>query len=97
MILRRNIKLPLLPLKQTNQCDQIGKFLKLFVTKFRTKVAQILGNFWAILKKHPVLFHTAEPTFKATFFKKIGLLFIVKSGHTERNRCSQNILLLSEW
>ena len=28
-----------------NQCDQIGRFLKLLATKFLSKEAQIIGNF----------------------------------------------------
>ena len=35
-----------------NQCDQIGRFLKLLVANCLTKVAQIFGNFLGYCKKH---------------------------------------------
>ena len=34
----------------TLQCDQIGRFFKVVADKICKKVAQMMGNFWAILK-----------------------------------------------
>ena len=45
-----------LSLKQTqfyyqyDQCDQIGRFFKVLGDKYLSKVAQMFGDFWGILK-----------------------------------------------
>ena len=63
------------------QCDQIVLFLPGLRDKFVTKLTQIFGNFWVILK-------TSFSKLKllwlllGNFFKKIGLLLLPKSGHT---------------
>ena len=57
------------------QCDRIGRFFKDFlVTSVLTKVALILGA--SIVNKK------AFVTSFCTAFGKIGLLFILTSGHT---------------
>ena len=32
------------------QCDQIGQFLEFLVTNFISKVAQMFGDFWVVVK-----------------------------------------------
>ena len=47
----------------SNQCDQIGLFLKNLGNRFSTKVAQLLGEFWSTLKLSTVEVKTALATF----------------------------------
>ena len=73
-----------------SQCDQIGRFLKVFGNKISSKRSpndwQIFGLFWktSYEKMHWLLF--------AHLLEKIGLLFTPTSGHTGRRRsCYKNL------
>ena len=59
---------------------RLGDFRKFLATTLLATEAQMIGNFWAILKTS-LLCKTALTTFWATF-GKIRLLFTPKSGHT---------------
>ena len=60
------------------QCDQIGRFFRMILAiNFRTKVAQLFGDFWCNFKKHH--FRIKLPR---QHFDTFGLIFILTSGHT---------------
>ena len=59
------------------QCDQIGRFLKLMVMNFPSKVAQIYFETWAIYKNHSLI----KTYFLATFMENWAI-FILTSGYT---------------
>ena len=51
-----------------DQCDQIGRFWKLLVTKFLSKVAQIIGNFLGYFEKS----HSFVKNYAATSWVTFG-------------------------
>ena len=59
------------------QCDQIGRFLKVFSDTFFTKVTQTNTDFLGYFEKHPFKIKTAMTTFWATY-GKIWALFYFK-------------------
>ena len=63
------------------QCDQIGRFMKLFVSRFLLKLAKMYGDFLGSSKISIFLVKTAVATF-GHFLEKFGLLLISTSGHT---------------
>ena len=62
------------------QCDQIGDFWKFLVTKFLTKLAQIISNFFGYFEKYNSYFKIYVTTYWETF----RLLLTQTSGHTAR-------------
>ena len=61
------------PPQERNQCDQIGRFLKVLVTNFLTQRAQTFGYFLGYFKNFTFKLKTsAMSTFWATFGKKLS-------------------------
>ena len=67
-----------------NHCDQIWRFWKFWVTNFLAYVSQTLKDLCNNYDINAFLLKTVVPTFGAIFWK-IGLNFILSSGHTRRN------------
>ena len=73
------------PSFKSDQCDQIGRFLKVFCQKFLIKVSKIFYCFEGHLQKCPFSSKACCGNFWTTF-GNFGLLFIPISGHTESDR-----------
>ena len=65
------------------QCDQIGRFLKVFVDKFSYKKVQMFRDHFGFLKTIDFEVITAVATFWQ-LIEIFRLLFIPTSGHTGR-------------
>ena len=63
------------------QCDQIGRYLKALSDKFCNKSSPNICQFLGYIEKHNILVKTAVEIVWASF-EKLGLLFILPSGHT---------------
>ena len=59
----------------------LGDFSKFLTRNFTTKVAQAFCDFLSYFEKHPCSVKTVVGTCWVTF-EKLGLLFILTSGHT---------------
>ena len=65
------------------QSDQIGRFLKFLVTKFLTKVAQIISNFLGFFEQ-PHSYVKTDVATSWVFSETFGLLVTSTSGHTAK-------------
>ena len=74
----------ILSLFRCHQCDRLGNFWKVLSTKFLTKVAQIFCDFCGYFEEEDMFCKTTVDTYWTTF-RKIGLLFVLTSGHTVCN------------
>ena len=73
-----------------DQCDQIGRFLKVFVNKFANKKgAQKIGDFSAKLKNINLCKNDLYIIVAQLFLKQLGDFFPYTSGHTSRNGISE--------
>ena len=66
----------------SNRCDQILRFFEVLGDMFSYKICLNILWFLGYFDKHLFQVKTAIVTFRATF-EKLGLLFILTSGHTE--------------
>ena len=68
-----------------HQYNQIGRFLKEPGNIFLSKSIQNIGRFFGYLKKPFLLSTNYHRHFFVQVLPKIGLLFILTSGHTDHN------------
>ena len=65
------------------QCDQIGRFLKVFGDKFANKSGpKKIGDYWAILKRSSYV-KNCSGFYLSNFWKQLDNLLTPPSGHTE--------------
>ena len=78
-----------------NQCDQIGRFLKVLCNNFTCKSSpKTFVTFWALLKSIPFCKNCCG-IYLGNFWKHLGYIFTPISGHTfpESNLKASNALI----
>ena len=86
----------IIPSVGTNQCNQIELFLKFLATISFTQVTQKFGECWTFLKTSKFWVKPLLLLF-GQLLETIGLLFILKSGHTGTYLDADHIMKLVRW